>query len=276
MSYLATLEQAKREAKTSSDQDGSYAYLTQALMFVSDRIEAMRGYFEPRRETVYFDACLDPVSPDGRTLTLSQPLVELYGVTLGDGTAMSLDDIRLNPRAQTPVRELIIANQSNSFLDWTDIAEQSIAVTGAWCYRTEYAREAWSTASTLSAGINTAVTTITPASVAPFSVGHLLKIDSEYLRVTAVAASTLTVERGVNGTIAAAHDSADVIYTFVPQPIITRAALRWASFLLARRAAFEVVSFDGQATTNFPPDAPQEVMNIVRQIPLNRVAFAGV
>lgn len=274
MSYLATLAQAKADSKvTNTDAD---SYLTQTLVFVSNRIETIKAmYFEPRRESLYFDACIDPVSPDGLTLYLSRGLVELYAVTLGDTTEMDLADIRLNPRGATPVKSLIITNHTDSFLDYRDIPEQSIEIEAAWCYRTEYSREAWVNTSTISGSINASVTTITPASVALFSVGHLARIGTEYLRVTAVGATTLTVERGVNGTTAASHSNAAVIAIFVPEPMVTRAALRWAAFLLSRRAAYEVVTFNGESTVTFPPDAPTEVTNILKDISRSRVMFGG-
>ncbi len=277
MPYLATLAQAKSDAKLTDTTSDSF--LTSALEFVSNRIETINGqWYEPRRDSLYFDASIyGRVSWGGKTLDLNMPLVELYGVTLGDATVMSLSDIRLYPRGQTPASQLIITNNTYSFMALTDgdVPDQAIEVSGAWCYHTEYNRSAWSILSTLSAGINTSVTTITPVSVASFSVGQLLRIDDEYLRVTAVGGSTLTVIRAINGTTAAAHDSADSIYVFYPEPAIQRAALRWAAFLLARRAAYERVNYDGINTTTFPPDMPDEVRNIMSELPRPLTMLGG-
>ena len=55
-----------------------------------------------------------------------------------------------------------------------------------------------------------------------FHVGHLLRIDGEYLRVTAIdrTANRLTVLRGVGGTRATAHLRDATIETYAPAPAI--------------------------------------------------------
>lgn len=270
MSYLATLDQAKTDAKlTDTTAD---AYLTSALAFVSNRIETInRQWYEPRRVSLFFDVSYGRVSRDGKTLDLSMPLVELTGVTLGDLTVMDVANIRLYPRGQTPAAQLVMTDSTYRFTSLTSglVSDQAIEVDGVWCYHTEYSTSAWATVSTLSVAPNASVTTLTPVTVTGFSVGQCLRIDTEYLRVTAVNASTLTVTRGINGSTAAAHDIADVVYAFTPEPAIQRAALRWAAFLLARRAAYERVNYDGLATTSFPSDMPDEVKNILAELPLD-------
>jgi hypothetical protein len=64
-------------------------------------------------------------------------------------------------------------------------------------------------ASTLSAGINTSVTTVTIAAALPFDGGanDYILVDNELMRVTTGATGTLTVERGALNTTAASHSS---------------------------------------------------------------------
>ena len=66
-----------------------------------------------------------------------------------------------------------------------------------------------------------------------FQVGHLLRIESEYLRVLALDTATnqLTVQRGVNGTTAASHAQSTQIDTFQPAQVATMLNLRWAAWL---------------------------------------------
>ncbi len=277
--YLATLDQARSDSKLTSTTDD--AYLLSAIGFVSNRIETAQGqWYEPRRDTLYFDALRGRVSADGRSLDLNMPLVELYGVTLGDGTVMDTANIRLYPRGETPAATLFMTSRTYSFLALTsgEIPEQAISVEAAWCYHSEYNTSAWVTGSTLSANTTSSATSLSVASVTLFSVGQLIRIGTEYLRVTAkttTPSAALTVERGINGTTAAAHTSADVISIFNPEPAIQRAALRWAGFLLARRAAYERVNYDGINTTTFPPDMPDEVKNILKELPLNLRRLVG-
>ena len=63
-----------------------------------------------------------------------------------------------------------------------------------------------------------------------FSAGMTLRIDTEQLYVSGVSSNTLTFVRGVNGTTAAAHLAAAVIYVYqYPGPVVE------ATILLANR-----------------------------------------
>ena len=64
---------------------------------------------------------------------------------------------------------------------------------------------------TLGGTITSSATSLTVASATNVSVGTVLYIGTEQLTVTAVSGTTLTVTRGSNGTMAAAHTSGDVI-----------------------------------------------------------------
>jgi len=76
--------------------------------------------------------------------------------------------------------------------------------------------------STLAGGINNSVTSLSVASPsgAPAGGDFRLRIDDELLLVTAVAGSTFTVDRGIEGTVAAAHSSGATV-----QLVLTAGAL---------------------------------------------------
>lgn len=63
-------------------------------------------------------------------------------------------------------------------------------------------------------GLNNAVTTVTVADSAPFQIGDVIQVGSEYMLITALntTANTLTVTRGYAGTTAAAQNTASTIY----------------------------------------------------------------
>jgi len=48
---------------------------------------------------------------------------------------------------------------------------------------------------------------------AQFSIGDIIKVDSEMMKVTNIATNTLTVTRAYNGTTAATHDNDSEVYT---------------------------------------------------------------
>lgn len=79
--------------------------------------------------------------------------------------------------------------------------------TGAWGYE-DRRRTLTATASAIA---TTSTTSVTVSAGAEFSPGQTLLIGTEQLYVEAVASTTLTVVRGVNGTTAATHSAAAAI-----------------------------------------------------------------
>lgn len=64
-----------------------------------------------------------------------------------------------------------------------------------------------------------------------FAEDDILLIDGEQMQVVSIASDTLTVERGYNGTVAAAHADESVIYRYAPAtdvPTATRQFVGWA------------------------------------------------
>ena len=70
---------------------------------------------------------------------------------------------------------------------------------------------------TLNGSINDSVTSLVVTSASPFPTdgNFRIKINSEIMLVTAVSGTTFTVERGAEGTTAAAHSNLDNIYQVV-------------------------------------------------------------
>lgn len=271
MTTYATLAQGKDELKAPNTPDAiEDPKLLRALYFVTRRIDAMKNMtFAPRNEARSFDAFGDHIDCESERLYLDFPLLALTSISI-NGVALSGSTYVLEGR--TPYR--VIRRVSGS---WASIdGFGSIVITGIWGYRERYTEEGWLQVSTLTAGINATVTSCgvdaaagaDPYGRVPrFSPGALLRIDSEYLELTAVSTNTLTVRRGVRGSTAATHDNAAPVFVWYPDDAIVRAATRWCSYLYARRGAFETTKYDGIATTEFPADAPQEITNILAVIP---------
>ncbi|MEP6988023.1 MAG: hypothetical protein ABI970_20645, partial [Chloroflexota bacterium] len=131
----------------------------------------------------------------------------------------------------------------SSAFTWNTSPLQAITVNGIWGWH-DRPIDMWRvTGDTVQSNpLSSSATTLTVTSaggadseaVTPrFQVGHLLKIDTEYLRVAAVNTITnvLTVLRAANGTSAASHTLNTPIYTYQPPAELNALALRWASGL---------------------------------------------
>lgn len=283
----ATLAQAKRELKTTATNDD--AVIKQALRHVTARINQIKAPIEymPRREIRRFDAAGNHIVDAGYTLLLfDDPFLELVEIEDGEGTTLTAyvrstdtGDYILSGRT-TPYYQIGLAeNGSKNWYAYNGSVQDAIAIDAYWGFRRRYS-EAWLTSNDTvqnnPLSSNATSLTVTDADgldsegLTPrFSYGQLLKIESEFLEVVDVNTTTnaLTVNRGVRGTTAAAHAQGTPISIFAPEPTVTRAALRWADYLYARRGSFEQTKYDGIAVVTFPPDMPGEVKAILDELP---------
>jgi hypothetical protein len=221
-------------------------------------------WFAPRKGTWYYD-CLGNggISRDGRTLELDAHFVALSTVVDGEATTLAANtDYYALPRGVTPITALHRFDGTSWRSYDADTSRAQIAITGDRCYRRHY-NEAWVSTTALTVAINTTATTITVTTTTLLSPGMLIRIDDEWMSVESGSGTTWVVNRAERGSTAAAHDIADVVYRFLPEPVIVRAVQRWAGLVFARRGAFEQTRFDGTATVQFPTSLPDEVRDML-------------
>ena len=134
-------------------------------------------------------------------LTISQVLVDnnddgVYEITLVEGT-----DYRALPRNDSPKYRLELLDRGRQLSAWPR-RQDSIRITGKRGYSD--LTEATGLTGTVA---DTTTTTITVSADATLLIypGDTLIVDTEEMYVSAVAATALTVERGINGTTAAAQ-----------------------------------------------------------------------
>lgn len=298
MSSYATLAQAEADLKfdglttTALEVVSGKAYLIQALEFVSARIDQICGQgFAPFIETRPYDVTQRYIDRWRNQLILDRPLLEAIEVHVAGTLLTQWDgliyadrpnyDYMTYPHGATPATALQGLQNNLAWIPllnygWSISAAMSaISVNAIWGFRTRYTEEGWLTsgATVQDNPLSSSATTITVSSAAPFSPGQLLRIGTEYISVSAVTDNTsptpdtLTVQRGVRGSTAAAHSQNAAIEIFQPEPNIVRATLRWANYLYQRRAVYEAVTINANNTyaSVFPQDAPEEVWNILEQ-----------
>lgn len=282
------------------------AYLIAALRFITRRIDHIcQQEFAPRRIVRYFDLRSDTsVDVYLNSLVLDKPLLDVSTVTIADSLLTEWSppltyaervnyDYFLYPVNETPHYKL----QATKFLpNWSVLwyaapfswfpqaTQQACAIDGLWGYRKYYDQEAWENSEQTVLNSPELTTTndvvqVTDASV--FSPGmwfrfndQLNAADDEIVEVVSVNGftnpPTVTVERGGEGgrgTTVTTHAAGCEIDIFIPEPNITRACLRWADYLYARRANFETTKLmagqQGVIISTFPQDVPPEAQGIL-------------
>ncbi|MEL6271938.1 MAG: phage head-tail connector protein, partial [Chloroflexota bacterium] len=218
MYTIATLFQFRRHLGIPDSNTAEDDRLLAALEAASRHIERYTGrHFLPYHATLTHD--LLPVCPND--LLLTEDLLQLISVADADGT-IDPDDITMLP-PDGPASLLRI----NGLFAW-DSPERTADVTGVWGWN-DTPLEMWqdsgdavndlslsSTATTITVG--DADATYADGVTPRFSVGALLNIEDEFVRVLAVdtVANTLSVERGAQGTTAAAHSLGTPIQVYRP------------------------------------------------------------
>ena len=145
----------------------------------------------------------------GRILRIdNDDLLAVTTLTNGDGSVVAPANFLLYPSNVWPKSEIRLKQSSG--IAWLPDSlgnyEQVISVAGIFGYHDNYLG-AWGGCGTVAdaAGINAAVTTYTASAGAGVKAGMLLQIDNEFLYASAVSGTSITIERGVNGSTAAAH-----------------------------------------------------------------------
>ena len=238
MYTIATLDDLRRHLNLSANDTDEDDDLLQRLQAASQLIESLtQRRYCPRLQTR--EITLD--RPRQRELILPDDLLELRSLSIGGG-GLNHSDIRLLPDdLDAPASVLLVPG--NASLPYGADADATISIEGIWGWHDRWT-EAWrdSGDSLRDTALDAAseVITVSDASGsdqdgrAPrFQVGQLLRIEDEYLRVTAIdsANNRLTVLRGVQGTAAASHRRGASIETYTPPAAIRDLTLRFATLM---------------------------------------------
>ena len=239
MYTLATLEDLRRHLNLGDGDSGSDDALRRALQEASHLIESatLRRYC-PRVETLE----MQPDRSNPRVLILPDDLLELRAVS-DDGGALDLETLDTLPGDGDEPASILQLKRGAAFRLGFSGAE-AVSVTGVWGWhdrwlaawrdsRDQVSENALSASATL-IGVADSAGADEDGGRPRFHVGHLLRIDGEYLRVTAIDSETnrLTVLRGVAGTRATAHLRGAKIETYAPAPAIRDLCVRYAELML--------------------------------------------
>ena len=289
MTLYCTLADVRAELKPNSDNTTSDAYVLGAIRTVSRRIDrefaARRPLFAPYIETRRVRVDPRYINTIDGTFWLGPTgsLLSFTGLVVGDDTLTVGTHVAGFPDTSMPpfTHLHLLESAAYSWYYYAACADDGYPlmaqITGIWGLHRDYAN-AWMHVDDLQATITDSGTTVTVADddgadaygLTPrFSPGNLIKIDDEFMEVTAVASNSLTVRRGVNGSTAAAHTGASGtgganISTWQVEEPIRRAVARQTAFLQARRGAYESVAVSpGGGEIRFPGDLLSEVRAIL-------------
>ncbi len=274
MIVYATLTQLRQRL---SVPDGDTADDGRLLVALRQATAQIDRYTARRFAPVIHTRRLDYQSP--YSLRLDIDLLELLALTNGDGTALDVSDAELLPTGDGP-KSAILLDPSGVPFTYHLRPQAAIQVRGIWGWHDAWS-QAWRDSSDAVAddplSADSSTVTVSDADGADaagesprFQVGQLLRIEDEYLHVTAVdaAANTLSAIRGVRGTAAASHAQGTPIEVYLPPLDVQALCLRWAVWLYQQVEA----GIGAGADWLYPPDLPADVQRLAEGLRRLRVA----
>jgi len=201
-----------------------------------------------------------------RVLRLDEDLLEIVELKNGDGVEILASGYVLEPANIYP-KSRVRLRSGDVWLPGEDGPEQAISVKGLWGYHDRYT-DAWRATGTVQDNPLTAVAaTVTDTAVTGYEIGQLIRIEDELMLVEDIdtVAKTLTVERGVNGSIAAQHAMASVIELYQVPGVISQICVRLVKWRYAQK---DVDNFDqsyvvGSGVMTTPSSIPADVARIL-------------
>ncbi|MBN1963470.1 MAG: hypothetical protein JW910_02415 [Anaerolineae bacterium] len=275
MIVYATLSQFRTHLSIPAADTSDDARLLLALRQATAQIDRYTTRrFAPVMQTRRFDYQM------AYSLRLDLDLLELTGITNGDGSSLSPDDVRLAPTGDAAKSLILIQPDANALFTFDTAPELAIQVTGIWGWHDAWS-QAWrasgDTVQDASLDADDRTISVTDADGADaldltprFQVGQLLRIGEEYLHVTGVdtSADTITVVRGVRGTTATSHAQDTPIAVYVPPCDVQALCLRWATWLYQQVNA----GIGGGADWLYPDDLPADIKRLSAGLRRLRVA----
>lgn len=269
MFNYVTLDQVKEHIKITSSTDDEK--LLDYIEWSSRLIETWKGRrYDPRvQKRVYdtpqanssvfgvFDPALSEIQSK-RVLRLDDDLLELTELLNGDN--VEITDYVLEPANEYP-KNRIRLRSSEVFVNSDDGPEQAISVTGVWGYHDRW-NEAWTILDVLDAQLSASADEII---VSGAEIGQLLRLDTEYVLVLDIGATTATVERGFNGSTATIHVSGTKVELYQPMSTIVQCCYRLVKWRYTQK---DVDNFDrtfvmGAGVMTTPTSLPSDVVRIL-------------
>ena len=258
--WYANLTDLRRALGLTAAQTADDALLGDLLEASTRLIEAHTGrWFAPVMATRLYSFVASDYVP------LDADLLKLNGIT-HPGGAIALSDVHLEP-LNAAVKTLITLDPGAVALTHSGDPVGAVGVVAVWGFHPTW-NTAWivSDQSVDDDPLTSAAQTLTVLDSAPFSVGNLLSIEGEYLRVLAVNTDThtLTVARGVNGSNAAEHARETPISIYAPPADVRQACLRLASWLYRQKDVGFAQAMGGLRGQAIVPSAlPEDVQQIL-------------
>lgn len=265
---FTTLNRVRRQIDTeeTSDDDLIIDFIRQAS---ADIIAATGRTFVPYYAAEQCDFQIMPL-----LFLNGRDLLSLSGVTDGIGT-VNPDNLRLIGAGRYPAFALELINSDYWKPNSDPLTSSYITVTGWWGYNVNPAKM-WKLRTALAEAIDEDDETFDVADASNLKVLDYLKAGDEMMQILVIDTDTLTVERGMMGTTAAAHDNEADVYQYQQKSDIILATTMLAQFLYQNRdkPGVETVQTPAGGTNTISLAAPRIARETISRYTVQRPQIA--
>jgi len=144
-------------------------------------------------------------------------------------------DYYLLPLNEFPKTEIVISDDSD-YGTFAAGIKKGVEIDGLWGYGDGISATPYISDTTTAEALETSETDVDVTSATNLSAGQVILVESEQIYIYSISSTTLTVERGVNGTTAASHDTGKTIYIYQYPSDIRQACIDLSVALYQNRA----------------------------------------
>ncbi len=196
--------------------------------------------FYSTSETKYFDGAVTLWIPDLLSINASGLKTDEDGDGTYENTYATTDYILYGGGLEDTLnlypKTRIEINLNGDYGSFGYGVKNSVQIAGVWGYGDGTSATPYVADTTTAEALDASETGVDVTSAANLSAGMTILADSEQMYITSVSSNTLTVERGVNGTTAATHDTAKQLYYYRYPRDIMQACLDLSIALYQNRA----------------------------------------
>jgi len=175
-------------------------------------------HFYTQTATRYFDGAVRLWLPDLLSINASGLKTDEDGDATFENTFATTDYILYGHGIEDTLNVLpytrLEINLNGDYGSFASGVKKGVQIAGIWGYGDGISATPYIVDTTTSEALDTSETGVDVTSVTNLSAGQVILADSEQMYIYSISTLTLTVERGVNGTTSATHDTAKSIYIY--------------------------------------------------------------
>ncbi len=220
---LTTLKSASYLNITGTTEDTAMRKMLEAATVEIDKF--CHRFFHCQEGTRYYDGDRSKLFPGDDILSVTTLKVDADGNGVWEAT-YAVTDYHLMPFNSYPKTWLEIAS-GGSYQDFGGNIKKAVEIAGVIGYGDGLsATPYYDSGGTTNEALDASELGVDVSSGALFAVGQTIRVENEQMYIQSISTNTLTVRRGVNGTIAATHDTGKAVYIYeYPAPISEACAL---------------------------------------------------